>query len=408
MNRNALFTCICLLAQGGVGSEPAGPVTEREPPAHLPLHALAVEDMPANWRPHGSVSESLDQSPWTATEAEAADAAVYKGLIEIVEFFNARPEQVYALGINSVESVVNAGYAAGNMPNLQRMAYINALRNLSMIVSRRLQRAHIPPSCAEHLKIVSYCNYMHLLYPPGLNPEKDRLIGLANDALASCNTTVDYDKLLAGPIEQGRVFNLLMRAIVFVEAQTVPGLDVPDNEKELPAAVWKFFESYPLEGARAYPDGARAKPFIRTAYLATHIGYLPTGYDRHPIYISDAPWLYRFLRENFYAVLESGNLDLISEFVDLFRQYGCTEKSDRQTRDGTRYLMQLYHAAGDSWIDFRLPEEVGKELSAYQLIHRPWTGIAAVRRRVPEPPVEGTYGWVFRTATGLPLAGEAP
>jgi hypothetical protein len=32
------------------------------------------------------------------------------------------------------------------------------------------------------------------------------------------------------------------------------------------------------------------------------------------------------------------------------KQYGCTEANDLQVRDGTRYLMRLFHADGDSWL----------------------------------------------------------
>ena len=34
---------------------------------------------------------------------------------------------------------------------------------------------------------------------------------------------------------------------------------------------------------------------------------------RPDIAIADAPWLYRFLRENFYAVMEMGELDLTAD-----------------------------------------------------------------------------------------------
>jgi hypothetical protein len=37
----------------------------------------------------------------------------------------------------------------------------------------------------------------------------------------------------------------------------------------------------------------------------------------------------------------------------------------------------------------------------YDLVHKPWTGVAGVRVRVPEPSVEGTYGGVFRRLLGL-------
>ncbi len=117
--------------------------------------------------------------------------------------------------------------------------------------------------------------------------------------------------------------------------------------------------------------------------------------------MGDAPALYRFLRENFYAVLERGELDLVAEFVDLFRQYGCTEDNDLQVRDGTRYLLKLFHGAGDHWMAYREPDEPTKT-SDYDAIHKAWTGMSGVRVRVPEPAEPGTYGGIIRGWMGYP------
>jgi len=42
------------------------------------------------------------------------------------------------------------------------------------------------------------------------------------------------------------------------------------------------------------------------------------------------------------------------------------------------------------------------------MIHKPWAGMAGVRQRVIGHPEEGTYGWVFREATGLLSPSEGP
>jgi hypothetical protein len=192
-----------------------------------------------------------------------------------------------------------------------------------------------------------------------------------------------------------------MWSITFTDAQLVPGLELPAGAPDLPPALWSVLGHHPLVPARAFPEGARNPPFYDTAYLATHIAYIPTGYGRHPIYIADAPWLYRFLRENFYPVLEMGELDLVAEFVDLFRQYGCTEQNDLQLRDGTRYPLRLFHSAGDRWMTYREPNEPANT-GDYNEVHKAWTGMAAVRVRVPEPPKPGTYGYVVRAWLGYP------
>ena len=399
MTRWILIALTVLLAQGGGATDSSGPAAEA--PADLPLHALTVEDMPESWRPHGSVSKSLDQSPWTAVELEEAARAVRTGLDELVEFFTEHPTSVYRLGTDAVESLIDVQYAGSNTPDLQKTAGEYARRNLTMLVNRRLQHADVPARCADYPRLVSLCNYAQVLYPES-SEEKARLIELANAALDRCASSADYAEILADEnLDSSKVFRLVIWAIKLIDAQTVPGLQIPESGKKLPAAIWEFVGRYPRVNARDYPEGAAAKPFIKSAYLTTHIAYMATGYGRHPIFIDDAPWLYRFVRENFYAVLEVGNLDLVAEFVDLLRHYGCTAETDLQTRDGTRYLMGLYHAAGDSWMNHREPGEAGREMKQYELIHKPWTGMAGVRRRLPKPPVEGSYGGIFREATGL-------
>ena len=154
-----------------------------------------------------------------------------------------------------------------------------------------------------------------------------------------------------------------------------------------------MLEGYPLIGARHYEEAANDYTFYDTAYLATHIGYVPTGYGRHALAIEDSPSLYRFLRENFYPVLEMGELDLVAEFVDLLRQYGLTEETDIQVRHGTRHLLRLYAAAG-GWMQHRESYE-SAESNPYDLIHKPWTAVAGVRRRVPEARIGGSYAAVF-------------
>jgi hypothetical protein len=230
------------------------------------------------------------------------------------------------------------------------------------------------------------------------------MVRLANSAYRACGSLqaalgYDYRNRLAETLSIDEVWDLAMWSITFTDAQLVPGLEVPVEARDLPPALWRFLARYPLAGARTYADGAKDERFYNTAYLATHLAYIPTGYGRHPITIADAPWLYRFLRENFYAVLDMGELDLTAEFVDLFREYGCTESNDRQLRDGTRYLLKLFHMSGGRWMAHREPNEP-EATGDYNIVHKAWTGMAAVRARVPEPATPGTYGGIVRQWLG--------
>lgn len=130
--------------------------------------------------------------------------------------------------------------------------------------------------------------------------------------------------------------------------------------------------------------------------MATHIAYIPTVNHRYPIYVDDAPKLYRFHREIFYPVLEMGELNLVAEFVDSLRQYGCTAQNDLQVRDGTRYLLKIFHNGNDQWMAYRAQGKTDQDVDDYDLVHKAWTGVLGVRVRNIETAEPGTYGGVVR------------
>jgi hypothetical protein len=364
------------------------------------LCALTPGDMPENWRPRGKIHETLGEQEWSDTETQDAIAAVREGLDELGEYFATHPKAISALGADAVEMLIDASYAAGNMPELRTQAREQARRALAVLIEPVLNRDPAAETCADLWYLLSLTAYTHTLYP-AVSVETKTLINLTNASLHACGsleTVVGYDygdMLTRGQISTDDAWELVMWSIQLTEAQSIAGLELPAGAQTLPEEIWRFFERHPFEGAKAYPDGGDNNHFYHTAYLATHLAYIPTGYGRYPIYVRDAPALYQFLRGNFYDVLETGELDLVAEFVDLFRQYGCTEKNDLQVRDGTRYLLRLFHAAGGRWMNHREPYEE-KDISDYDLTHKAWTGMSGVRARIPEPPEPGTYGATVR------------
>jgi hypothetical protein len=369
-----------------------------------PACVLAPADMPASWRPTGELQQHLSAAPWSIAESDDAEHAVKAGFDELQEFFSNRPEAVSALGSDAVEAVIDTSYAASNMPTLRLAARDLARRNLMQLLAPYLARDSDTATCKAFSSLLTLTIHAHALLAED-DARTSTMVALTNAAYRACGSltaAMGYDyrqRLAANEPSIDNIWDLVMWSITFTDAQLIPGLDLPAGVRDLPPALWRFLEHYPLVGARAYPEGARNKTFYDTAYLATHIAYIPTGYDRYPIRIADAPWLYRFLRENFYPVLSMGELDMVAEFVDLFRQYGCTEENDLQLRDGTRYLLSLFHAAGDRWMSHREPNEPAN-IPEYNEVHKAWTGMAAVRVRVPEPELPGTYGGVVRQWLG--------
>ncbi len=326
--------------------------------------------------------------------------AAKTGVDELNRFYSSRHSAVAALGDNAVESLIDASYGASITPALRQQARDGAREVLVQLTTPYLNRPAGNATCREFSTLLTFTNYAHALLPAD-DPRLARMVARTNAAYASCGSFdaaigSDFRRTLSRPgASIDDVWDLVIWSIVFTDAQTVPGLALPPEARELPASLWRYLADYALDNARSHPDGASNEKFYDRAYLMTHVAYIPTGYGRYAIHISDAPRVYQFLRENFYAVLEMGELDLTAEFVDLFREYGCTEENDLQLRDGTRYLLKLFHSAGDSWMAYREPYE-HDEPDSYDLIHKAWTGLSAVRPRIAEIPAPGTYGALIR------------
>jgi hypothetical protein len=365
------------------------------------LCMLSPAEIPKSWQPWGEVQKGLSAAPWSASEAEDAVYAIKTGLDEMIDLYSRRPTAVTALWEDAVASLIEVKYSGANTPAIEVDAHYEARRNLTMLIEPFLQRDSKSVSCDEYEKLLPLTIYAWNQYQTD-DERIGEMVELTNSAYRACGSLraamdIDYKRMLAAEkVPTDDVFDLVIWSLLFIEAQLVPGLELPAGARDFPPALWHFLENYPLVGASAYGDGAWNEEFIDTAYLATHIAYIPTGNHRHPIYIEDSPRLYRFLRENFYAVLEMGELDLVAEFVDSFRQYGCTEENDLQVRDGTRYLLKLFHAGGDRWMTYRERDETDEDVDDYDLVHKAWTGILGVRARIIEPAEPGTYGGVVR------------
>lgn len=110
------------------------------------------------------------------------------------------------------------------------------------------------------------------------------------------------------------------------------------------------------------------------AYLATHVAYILSNYGRLRLRRTDAPWVYRYLRANFDAVLADKDLELVGEFVDVFRSLGYSEDDDADVRAGTVFLLDSQNEDG-SWGPWRTEED------AYDAIHYTWCAVSGLRRR---------------------------
>jgi hypothetical protein len=129
----------------------------------------------------------------------------------------------------------------------------------------------------------------------------------------------------------------------------------------------------PLISAADDPAEDRAT-FREYAYLVTHVAYLLSDYNRIRQKRDDAPWLVDYVRENFDAVLQAGDVELVAEFVDVLRSLGLTEESDEDVRAGTEFLLDARNPDG-SWGNWQ------GEGSPYRAMHFTWCAICGLRVR---------------------------
>ncbi len=369
----------------GCGAAPTSPCTEDLPPAWSPPERLA-----------------LDPSPWTEAEQAAADRAVDEAFSDMQGLVRHRPGALSELGADAVEAFLDASYGEprrGRREDALREAF-RALTTLTEPI-----RGAVAPTCGDAGGLLTLMVYADTLATRLPEPAPERLRRqLLPWASASVEACADLEELLGNPgwplaasldlsdpANNALVYDLVMWSVTLLDASTVEGLRLPTGALEFVAELWVWLGEQTWPAAAAYSEGANDPLVYDTAYLVTHIGYAPTGYGRHRLRIEDAPWLHAWLRANFYAVLELGELDLVAEFVDLFRQYGCDETNDRQLRDGARHLLGIHRRAGGVWLRHREPYE-GADPGAYDLLHKPWTAYAGLRRRTFEPPAPGTYG----------------
>jgi hypothetical protein len=367
----------------------------------LPLCVLDPAALPATWQPAGEVQAGLSHDAWSAEEAAYAEFSIETGIEEMTELYAERPGAITSNWEDAVAALIEITYSGANKPKIDVAARDGARVNLSALIAPYLDRDPAEAGCREFPLALPLALYANKFYQP-----KDARIGVmvdfTNAAYRACGsfseaTELDYPAVFDNQAAlTDDVFDLVIWSLLFIEAELVPGLELPAESREFAPKLWSYLESYPLPNAGTFEDGAWNAEFVEIAYLATHIAYIPTGNHRHPIYIEDAPKLYSFHRENFYAVLEMGELDLVAEFVDTLRQYGCTPENDLQVRDGTRYLLDIFHDGGDRWMAYREPGETDDDVDAYDLVHKAWTGVLGVRPRVFEAADPGTYGGVVR------------
>lgn len=372
-----------------------------------PLCVLDPAQMPASWRPSAELRKSLNPAPWSEVEAKDADYAKRTGVGEMIDFFKKNPSAVHKLFDDAVSALLEVTYSSANKPELNALITEAARGNLTVLLTPYLERAPDAAECNEFEDLLPLTIFAHRLYAAD-----DKLTDVAtkrtNAAYRNCGSlSAATDNIIRKVRTDNQkpwmyidhledLFDLYVWALLFIEAELYPDIELPDEARTFGQTAWKYFETLPLPGVSEFEKGIKDERFITLADLAVHVAHIPSGLHRFPLYVGDKPDLYRFLRENFYPMMKSGDRDLFASFVDTLRQYGCNAENDVQVRDGTRYLLDDFHKRNDKWMSYREERKTFTDSIEYNKIHHAWTAVLGIRDRKPQPPEPGTYGSIVR------------
>jgi len=370
-------------------------------------------DLPVHWRPPRSLQGAtyMRSNPWSPQEQALIEEATQTGLDELIDYLAGMSrEALLEMGVDTVNCLMDEAYAASDLDYQQRA--LQAAHPILVLQTQYIMKAY-QGSCTngyDLLKYVAYSQYLtDRLHSDEVHDYHLQLVNYVNRVLYNCDKDLDLilgirntahlydtaDELTPDDIDE--IFEWTLKVIGLIDASAVqPSLNLPQPATDnMVAGYWNLVHKYHQQ---LFPSAhSTSKHYFNgrvreMAWVVTHAAYVPTGYGRHQQLLEDAPWLYEYIRENLYMTLEFNMLDLVCEFVDLLRQYGCTE-DDVQVRDATRYVLELYTDANHSWMDHRNPHQ---SLTDYNQIHKPWTAIGAIVSRDFDPVVKGSYGWEFR------------
>ena len=373
--------------------------------------------MPRSWRPPPLLQKSLNSAPWSAREAKDRVYAKKKGVDEMIDYFKRKPLAVRKLWDDSIESLIDATYGSANKPELDARIIDAARHNLTALLAPYRKRDPKSAECDEFEDLLPLTLFAERLYPPEDELKKvatqrvnaayrrcGSLEAATEDVLEKVRTDNQEPRMYIDHLED--LFDLYVWTLWLTEAELYPDIELPNETRAFSHEAWKIFETFPLPGMKEFKAGVKDERFITLADLATHISEIPSGIGRFPLYVSDKPDLYRFIRQYFYAEMRSGDRDLFALFVDTLREYGCNASNDVQVRDGTRYLLKDFHRHHDKWMNYHEKHEPLNDPIDYVKIHHAWTAVLGIRDRKPEPPNPGTYGALIRRWLPHPHRGN--
>ena len=300
--------------------------------------------------------------------AARRDGAVVRGMAWM-ETFLAKGANLDDVGLDAVYIFLEIGASSDN-PEIRAKALTVARRYAKRVARQFLAERQEPLVNGDLVDLLDL-----LAESEALGLDGRLLRARAVEAMTGCNTFkalhgVAFGKLATA--SEDDVFDAMMSVYSVAKAHAVCGQAF--EVKPGLARMLRFVKGRPLMAA--VDDTSEDKQtFQDHAYLVTHVAYILSNYGRLRLRRTDAPWVYRYLRANFAAVLADKDIELVAEFVDIFRSLGCREETDADVRAGTVFLLDCQNEDG-SWGPWR------KEEDAYDAIHYTWCAVSGLRGRV--------------------------
>ena len=328
----------------------------------LALSALALAACGAAARPRPLAARPDVCTPATA---EAREQAVVRGLAWMADYLE-DPARLEVLGMDATSIFLEVGETAKS-PLLRGIAMPLARREAARMAQVFLREGGLDVH-DDLMGAISLLADAELLQVP-----KQPLLGRVREKLATLATADDLYMIDLGHLDQASeddLFWLLLDSYTMERADVaIPG---QFQSTFMLADMLRFLATKQLVPLRA-DKTANHERFTDHAYLATHIGYVLQDYGRLELTPAQFGPAYDYIRAQFAPTLALPDLELVAEYVNLFRSMGFSD-DDRMVCEGTRFL--LAHQRPDGTFS-----DWAKAKEAYGGVHPTWVAVNALRDR---------------------------
>mmetsp|Transcript_8387 Transcript_8387/g.15711 ORF Transcript_8387/g.15711 Transcript_8387/m.15711 type:complete len:474 (-) Transcript_8387:163-1584(-) len=385
-----------------------------------------VEDLPSSWKLSvgeqalAAMEARINRSD-NAQQSFAGTAAARTAFAEVLDIALS-PGMIREHGEEALDAVMSCASTWTDAPDQQERA-LGRARDVLVELGLQFSQLQKHGATCEELKhggvptLIRHGNYLRtrLPYNATLDGTLHLLVDFANEAVVDCE---DLATLLGfEPSRRLAMFPKTAPAVAedaggslygaLIAAGDIAGM-LSDENIKLPAGAlqflgdfWNYLSKYPFPNATELVD--QPSSLISIGHFVADAASYASGSGRYTLEMKYAPWMYRFVRENFYAILQTGQVDFIGKLLRTLQDYKCNSANDVQVHDGLNFLLKRFDVANHSWVkqadstDASVDRQSGVEnYKAFRQMHQAWAVCGAFGQREFEEPE--TYGSVVRQA----------